>query len=314
MSRTIVIALGGNAIIREKEKGTRDEQWHNIRKICDTMAELVRQGHKVVITHGNGPQVGNSLIKNEMASGVVPAMPMDVIVANTQGLIGYGILQAMENRFQAMGQDLAIAALVTQVVVDPQDPAFQNPTKFVGTFYSKEEADFLSREKGYLMKDDAPRGWRRVVPSPEPLEIVEGRIIRQLVESGVLVVAVGGGGIPVARTPEGLAGVEAVIDKDLASEKLAGEIGADTLFLLTEVERVCLHYGTPEQQELAKLTVEEAQSYLAQGHFPDGSMGPKMKAAIRFVQEKPGNEAFIVSMEKAHKAFSGESGTRIYRG
>jgi carbamate kinase len=311
MGRTIVLALGGNAIIRAKEKGTRDEQWHNIEKTCSIIAELIKQGHKIVITHGNGPQVGNILIKNEMAKDVVPQMPLDVIVSNTQGGIGYCILQTMENYCAGIGLNIPIVALVTQVVVDPRDPAFNDPTKFVGTFYSREEAEDLARQKNYVMKEDFPRGWRRVVPSPKPKEIVEGKIIEHLVDEGILVIAAGGGGIPVVRTPNGLVGIEAVIDKDRASEKLAAEIGADALFLLTEVERVCINYGTPKQQELKSMTVAEAAEYLEQWQFPAGSMGPKIEAAISFAREKEGNEAYIVSMDKAHLALSNESGTVI---
>jgi carbamate kinase len=311
MGKTIVLALGGNAIIRAKEKGTRDEQWHNIEKTCRNIAELIKQGHRIVITHGNGPQVGNILIKNEMAKDIVPQMPLDVIVSNTQGGIGYCILQTMENYCASIGLNIPIVALVTQVVVNPNDPAFSDPTKFVGTFYGKEEAEALALKKNYVMKEDFPRGWRRVVPSPKPEEIVEDKIIKQLVNEGILVIAAGGGGIPVVRTPNGLVGIEAVIDKDLASEKLAVEIGADTLFLLTEVERVCINYGTPHQKELKSMTVKEALEFYDQGQFPSGSMGPKIEAAIKFAKAKENNEAYIVSMDKAHLAFSNESGTVI---
>lgn len=311
MGKTIVLALGGNAIIRAKEKGTRDEQWHNIEKTCRNIAELIKQGHRIVITHGNGPQVGNILIKNEMAKDIVPQMPLDVIVSNTQGGIGYCILQTMENYCAGIGLNIPIVALVTQVVVDPRDPAFNDPTKFVGGFYTKDEAENLKSMKNYIMKEDFPRGWRRVVPSPKPLEIVEGKIIKQLVNEGVLVIAAGGGGIPVIKTENGLVGTEAVVDKDLASEKLAAEIGADALFLLTEVDRVCINYGTPSQQELTNLTIREAKDYYDQGQFPAGSMGPKIEAAIRFSGLKAGNETYIISMDKAHLAFSNESGTVI---
>lgn len=311
MGKTIVLALGGNAIIRAKEKGTRDEQWHNIEKTCSNVAELIKQGHNIVITHGNGPQVGNILIKNEMAKDVVPQMPLDVIVSNTQGGIGYCILQTMENYCASIGLNISIVALVTQIVVNPEDAAFNDPTKFVGTFYSKEEAEDLTKRKKYVMKEDFPRGWRRVVPSPRPVEIVEGKIIKQLVNEGILVIAAGGGGIPVIRTPKGLVGIEAVIDKDLASKKLAVDIDAEVLFLLTEVERVCINYGTPQQQELKSMTIQEAQDYYDQGQFPSGSMGPKIEAAISFAKAKKGNEAYIVSMDKAHLAFSNESGTVI---
>ncbi|MCX7780747.1 MAG: carbamate kinase [Negativicutes bacterium] len=311
MSKTIVLALGGNAITKAKEKGTRDEQWSNIQSTCRHIVELVKQGHRVIITHGNGPQVGNLLLKNEIAKDVVPPMPLDVCVSNTQGSLGYAISQTLGKYLADAGMDIPVAAIITQVVVNPDDPAFANPTKFIGPFFTETEAREIMAAKGHIMKEDSGRGWRRVVPSPEPQEIVEAKTIKLLLDAGAIVVAAGGGGIPVVRTPQGLKGVEAVIDKDMAGQLLASQVGADAFFLLTEVERVCIHFGKPEQRELTHMTVAEARAYQAEGHFPPGSMGPKVEAAIRFACSALGRQAFIVALEKANLAFSGESGTLI---
>lgn len=311
MGKTIVLAFGGNAIVKSGEKGTRDEQWNNIKKTCAYVAELIKQGHRVVITHGNGPQAGNILIKNEIAKDAVPSMPLDVIVSNTQGAIGYAISQVMRNYFDSIGLEIPIVAVITQVIVSAEDPAYQNPTKFVGPFFSQEQAEDIMKTKGHTMKEDSGRGWRRVVPSPEPLEIVEGKTIKKLLDEGCLVIAVGGGGIPVIRTDLGLVGVEAVIDKDKAGQRLAQDVGADLLFLLTEVDRVCINFGKPEQKELSCMTIKEAQQYLDEGHFPAGSMGPKVEAGIRFAASGLNRLAAIVSLERANKVLSGESGTII---
>lgn len=311
MAKTIVLAFGGNAITKSSEKGTRDEQWANIRNTCGNVAELIKQGHRVVITHGNGPQVGNLLLKNELTKDLVPPMPLDVCVSNTQGSLGYAISQTLGNHLAKLNIDIPIATIVTQVVVSPKDPAFQNPTKFIGPFYKEEEARNIMTAKGHVYREDSGRGWRRVVSSPEPLEIVERQIVKKLLDAGVIVVASGGGGIPVVRTPDGLSGIEAVIDKDMAGQLLAVEVGADAFFLMTEVDRVCINYGKPNQQEFARMTVAEARKYQAEGHFPPGSMGPKVEAAIRFALSAPGRQSFIVSLEEACQAFSGESGTAI---
>ncbi|MDR3561641.1 MAG: carbamate kinase [Negativicutes bacterium] len=311
MAQTIVLAFGGNAITKSTEKGTRDEQWANIRKTCAHVAELVKQGHRVVITHGNGPQVGNLLLKNELTRDVVPPMPLDVCVSNTQGSLGYAIAQTLGNHLALMHMNIPIATVVTQVVVDAADPAFQQPTKFIGPFYSEAEARRIMDTKPQVFKEDSGRGWRRVVSSPEPLEIVERQAVKLLLAAGVIVVATGGGGIPVVRTPQGLAGIEAVIDKDMAGQLLAVEVGADAFFLMTEVDQVCINYGKPDQQAFARLTVAEARKYQAEGHFPPGSMGPKVEAAIRFAASAPGRQAVIVSLEDAHRALAGESGTII---
>lgn len=312
--RTVLLAFGGNAITKSNEKGTRDEQWANIRRTCGHVAELVREGYRVVITHGNGPQVGNLLRKNELTRDVVPPMPLDVCVSNTQGSLGYAISQTLGNHLASTGLALPVASVVTQVVVGADDPAFQNPTKFIGPFFGEAEAQALMRTTSQILKEDSGRGWRRVVPSPEPLAIVEEEAVKLLLENGVVVVAAGGGGIPVVRTPQGLAGVEAVVDKDLAGQLLAIAVGADAFFLLTEVERVCINYGKPDQQAFSRLTVDEARRYQAEGHFPPGSMGPKVEAAIRFASSAPGRKAFIVSLENVLKALSGESGTVITQG
>lgn len=311
MSKTIVLAFGGNAITKAKEKGTRDEQWHNIESTCGHVVELVKQGHRIVITHGNGPQVGNLLLKNEMSKEVVPPMPLDVCVSNTQGSLGYAIAQTLGNSLNRERLNIPIVSLVTQVLVSPEDPAFHNPTKYIGPFFNQEQAEQIMREKGHVMKEDSGRGWRRVVPSPEPLEIVERGTIQRLVNQGVIVVAAGGGGIPVVRTEEGLKGIEAVIDKDMAGQLLASQVAADAFFLLTEVDRVCINFGKPNQQELATMTVKEARDYQAEGQFPPGSMGPKVEAAIRFALSGQNKQSVIVSLENACKAFTGESGTMI---
>ncbi len=311
MDKTIVLAFGGNAIVKSWEKGSRDEQWNNIKKTCQTVAELLKQGHRIVITHGNGPQAGNILIKNEMAKDILPAMPLDVIVSNTQGAIGYAIAQTMGNYFASIGLDIPVVAIVTQVVVHPDDPAFEMPTKFIGPFFSREEAQAIMQQKGHIMREDSGRGWRRVVPSPEPIEIIEKQTIKKLLDEGVLVVAVGGGGIPVVRSEAGLAGVEAVIDKDMAGQCLADDIGADMLIVLTEVDRVCINFGKPDQKELPHMTVAEAKRYQEAGQFPPGSMGPKVEAAIRFALSGAGRQSAIVSLENAHKVFTGERGTII---
>lgn len=313
MAKTIVLALGGNAIIKAKEKGTWDEQGKNVRKICHPIVELARQGHRIVITHGNGPQVGNLLIKNELAKDIVPPMPLDVCVANVQGSLGYVICQTLQNFLASAKIIIPVATLITQVVVDPESPAFADPTKFIGPFFTEEQANQLMASNRYMMKEDSGRGWRRVVPSPEPKEIVESDTIKRMFDAGIIVVAAGGGGIPVVRTEHGLEGVEAVIDKDMAAQLLAREVGADAFVLLTEVERLAINFGTPEQKELSHITVREAREYQAAGHFPPGNMGPKVEAAIRFAGSASGRQAVIVALDKAHLAFTGQSGTLITR-
>lgn len=309
--RQIVVAFGGNAITLPGQKGTFEEQKANVQKTCRQLVDLVCQGYGLILTHGNGPQVGNLVIKDELAWEVVPAMPLDVLGAMTQASIGYMIQQCLGFELARRGIKVPVVSLVTQVIVDPGDPAFDNPTKPIGPFYTREEAKKLAAERGYKVVEDSNRGWRRVVPSPQPLKIVEREAIKALVEAGVIVIAAGGGGIPVALRPDAsLEGVEAVIDKDKTASLLANGVGAEILFLLTEVDQVYLDYGRPTQRPVRRLTVAEARQYLGEGQFPPGSMGPKIEAAISFV-EGGGEKAIIGSLARVAEAIAGISGTAI---
>lgn len=313
MSKKIVVALGGNAILQPGQFGTSDEQRRNVDLTVDAIAELIRRGHQVVITHGNGPQVGNILIQNEEANELVPAMPLDICGAESQGQIGYMIQQSLHNRLHALGIDRPVVTIVTQVVVDPQDPAFANPTKPVGPFYPKDQAEEMMPTKGWVMKEAGAKGWRRVVPSPQPKAIYECDSVRALISSGAVVIASGGGGIPV-RDDEGvLSGVEAVIDKDLAGERLAHDVRADIFIILTDVEQAALNFGTPEQKNLSQMTLAEVEQYAKEGHFKAGSMGPKVEAARRFVAAG-GEKAIITSLHRAVEALEGRAGTAVVRG
>ena len=309
-SMLIVVALGGNAFIRPGQKGTYEEQLENVRLAMKNIADLIEAGHDIVLTHGNGPQVGALLLQNEIAKDVVPPLPLDVLNAQTQGRLGYMIQQSLQNELRRRGIDKLVATIVTQVVVDPNDPAFQNPTKFVGPAYEEEEAKRLMQEKGRIMKYDVGRGRRRVVPSPDPKRVVEIEAVKTFLKNGIIPITVGGGGIPVIETEEGLKGVEAVIDKDLASERVAEAINADLLMILTGTEKVYLNFNTPQQKPLDRMTVSEAKKYYAEGHFPPGNMGPKVLAAIRFV-EATGKPALITSLYKAKEGLEGKTGTRI---
>ncbi len=311
----VVVALGGNAILQPGQRGTFDEQMANVHVTCEQLARMVESGkYKIVVTHGNGPQVGNILLQNETGRDVAAPMPLFVCGAESQGLIGLMIQQNLGNLLAARGRgDVPIATVVTQVVVDKEDPAFANPTKPVGPFYSEEDAKRLEAEKGYDVREDAGRGWRRVVPSPDPMEIFEKVAIRQLVDARTIVVASGGGGIPVVHENGGLRGVDAVIDKDLAGERLAADVGASIFMVLTDVDSVRLHYKTPQEVALSKMTIDEAKKYHAEGHFAKGSMEPKVRAAIRFV-EAGGEKAIITSLDKAFDALEGNAGTTITKG
>lgn len=313
MGKTVVVALGGNAILQSGQRGTVEEQRENVRKTSASIVSILEAGYRVVVTHGNGPQVGNVLIQQEEAKNLVPPMTLDICGAQTQGQIGYLLQQTLKNELLKRGYDKPVVTLLTQVVVDARDPAFQNPTKPVGPFYTREKAEKLMQEKGYIMKEDSGRGWRRVVPSPDPLAILEADIIRDLVERGVLVIASGGGGVPVMRLPDGsYQGLEAVIDKDLAGEKLAREVNADLLLILTDVEKVALNFRQPNQVLLDRVTLAEGRRYQKEGHFKAGSMGPKMEAALRFVES--GREmAIITALDKAVEALAGKTGTRVVR-
>lgn len=310
---TIVVALGGNAILQPGQKGTAAEQRENIEHTAGAIADLIEAGHKVIVTHGNGPQVGNILIQNEAGQELVPAMPLDVCGAESQGLIGYMTQLALRNELGRRGLPASVATVVTQVVVDPNDRAFTNPTKPVGPFYPPDKAEAFQKERGWVMREVRPEKWRRVVPSPDPLRIVEKDEIRALVAAGTVVVASGGGGIPVTEDPDGsLRGVEAVIDKDLAGQRLAADVGADVFAILTDVDRVALAYGTPEQRFLDRMTLAEAKRYLEAGHFPPGSMGPKVLAVVRFL-EAGGKRAVIAAMRDSASALAGKAGTTVTR-
>lgn len=307
--RTVVIALGGNAILQQKQKGTIEEQMANVTYSAQQIVKLIQAGYRVVVTHGNGPQVGNILLQNAAARDKVPPMPLDVCGAESQGLIGYMIQQCIGNELQKAGLHRQVATILTQIVVDRNDPAFQNPTKPVGAFYSKEEAEKNMKEKGETWIEDSGRGWRKVVPSPVPREIIEIDTIRALVANDVIVIAAGGGGIPVEKSGNRLAGVEAVIDKDLASGLLAKQLGADILAIATDVSHVAINWGKPDQKNLETLTVKDAKHYLAQGQFGKGSMSPKVQAAIGFVEG--GGEALITSLTNLEAGLQGKCGTRI---
>jgi carbamate kinase len=311
MAKVAVVAIGGNSLIKDKDHRTVPDQFEATRETCVHIAGMLEQGWDVVITHGNGPQVGFILLRSELASNALHTVPLDSCGADTQGAIGYMIQQSLYNEFDKRGMKKQATTVVTQVVVGKDDPAFQNPSKPIGPFYEEEEAKELSTERGWVVKDDAGRGWRRVVPSPIPLEIVEKDAIRTLLDAGFVVIGVGGGGIPVVREEDGsLRGVEAVIDKDYASGLLASVIQADLFLISTAVDKVALNYGQPEQRWLDKMTVAEAERYLAEGHFAPGSMEPKIRASIEFLKEGD-REALITSPENIERALAGETGTRI---
>lgn len=310
MSKKIVLAIGGNAIIKEGQKGTLEEQVQNISESSGPVLDLIEQGNTVVITHGNGPQVGNTLIKNQMAESVVPAYPLDVLDAETQGNLGYLIQQTFRNKMVERNINRPIATIVTQSVVSQDDPAFSNPTKPIGPFYTQEELDKILETEKISYIEDSGRGYRRVVASPKPVTIVEKDAIQALLDKEITVITAGGGGIPVTEENGVLKGTDAVIDKDFASALLAAEVNADYLFILTGVEQVAIHFGTPQQQNLLEMTVEEALRYMEEGHFPKGSMGPKIEAAIMFL-EKGGKNVVITSIDKLQDALEGKTGTRV---
>ncbi len=307
---TVVIALGGNAILQPGQVGTFEEQLVNVDDTCRRIARMVVDGYRVVVTHGNGPQVGNILIQNETAAKLVAPMPMDVCGAESQGQIGYMLEQCLSNHLRRLRAANPVVTLLTETIVDLDDPSFSRPSKPVGPFYSEGKAKEMALEKGFAMREDAGRGWRRVVPSPQPVGIVQLETIAQLVHGGALVICGGGGGIPVYRARDGaLHGVEAVIDKDLAASRLALDLGADILMILTDVSKIYLSYGTPEQRALDRGTWMEMVAYAEAGHFKAGSMGPKVDAAIRFA--RAGGTAIIAALLDALPALKGEAGTWI---
>ena len=307
----IVAALGGNALQSGRAEPTAEAQLAVVQETCERLADLAEMGCELVVVHGNGPQVGRILLASEAAKDVTPAMPFDVCGAMSQGYIGYHLQQSLGQALKERGIDTPVVTLLTQMVVDANDPGFKNPTKPIGPFYSEQEAQALAAEKGYTIKEDAGRGWRRVVASPIPAEIVELDSIKELIGSAV-VITCGGGGIPVLRREDGaLEGVAAVIDKDFAAELLAESIDADVLLILTEVEKVALNFNKPGQKELSSMTLAEAERYCAEGQFAPGSMLPKVRAAMRFAAAYPGRRAVITSLAKAAEALNGETGTVI---
>ena len=309
MGKRIVIALGGNAL-----GSTPYEQLSLVTETAKPIVDLIAQGNEVVIAHGNGPQVGMinlGLATAAEAKAIKSDMPFPECGAMSQGYIGYHLQNAIGNELAARGMAKDVATVVTQVLVEESDPAFQHPTKPVGAFYDRETADRIAAEKGYTMVEDAGRGYRQVVPSPKPVDVIEKNTVKALVGSGTVVITVGGGGIPVVRREGRLVGVPAVIDKDFASAKLAELLDADLLVILTAVEKVAINFGKPDQRGLDALTPAEAREYIAQGQFAPGSMLPKVEAAVRFAESKPGRTALITLLEKARDGIEGRTGTRI---
>ena len=310
----IVVALGGNALLRRGEKGTFEEQFRNVENTSRFLADLVERGYKLVITHGNGPQVGATLLRHDAGQKMygIPAFPMDVCGAETQGFIGYMIQQALRNELKRRGIDKYVITVVTRVIVDKDDPDFRNPSKPVGPFYKREEMEKIKAiHPEYVFKEDKARGgWRRVVPSPDPKLIAERYAIRTLVDAGFIVVASGGGGIPIIEENGKASGVEAVIDKDLAGERLATLVEASKFIILTDIDAAYLNFGKPSQKKLERVKVSEVKKYYEEGHFTKGSMGPKVLASIRFV-EAGGDEAIIAELSQLMDALEGRAGTHI---
>lgn len=311
MASKIVIALGGNALQSGNDPATAEAQLEVVRKTCEHIAQISDMGYELAIVHGNGPQVGRILLASETAREVTPAMPFDVCGAMSQGYIGYHLQQGLKHALNLRNRDIPVVTVATQVIVEENDPAFDDPTKPIGPFYTESEARAIVKEKGYIMKEDSGRGWRRVVASPVPRRIVEIDAVRHLWDSSI-VITCGGGGIPVVEKPDGtIEGTEAVIDKDFAAELLAEQVDADVLMILTEVERVSLNFNTPEQRDLSALNLADAARYCEEGHFAAGSMLPKVQAAMKFVRANPSKHAVITSLDKAIEALNGESGTVI---
>jgi carbamate kinase len=308
--RTLLLAIGGNSLIRAGEKGSIAEQLANARRTAAAIIGLIRDGFRIVITHGNGPQVGAQLLRSERASDQVPGQTLDVCGAASQGEIGYLLSQSLQDELAIAGLHVPVVGIVTQTVVSANDPAMSHPTKPIGPFYSRADAEERKRQLGWEIVEDAARGYRRVVPSPEPVEIIELEVIRDLVEGGALVIACGGGGIPVVRQCGLLKGVEAVIDKDRASALLASLLGVEIFAISTDTDYVYLNYKTAQQERLTSVTAAEIDAHLHNGHFPPGNMGPKVESALRFLHAG-GHEVIITSYEHLYDAVHGTAGTRI---
>lgn len=309
--KRIVIALGGNALQSKGSEATAEAQLEVVKRTCEHIADISQNGYEMAIVHGNGPQVGRIVLASEAAKDVVPVMPFDVCGAMSQGYIGYHLQQSLKYALNRRNRDVPVISVATQMVVNREDPAFQNPTKPIGAFYSAEEAAVLETEKGFIMNEDAGRGWRRVVASPIPQKIVELSAVKKLWDD-TIVITCGGGGIPVVENQDGsLEGTAAVIDKDYAAELLAEQVNADALLLLTEVEKVAINWGKPDQQDLSKLSLIDAARYVEEGQFAPGSMLPKVLAAMKFVRANPGKRAIITSLDKSLEALNGQTGTVI---
>jgi carbamate kinase len=309
--RTAVVAIGGNSLIVDKQHEDVDSQWQAVQETCRHIADMAERGWNLIITHGNGPQVGFILRRNELAEHEVHSTPLDIIGADTQGSIGYMIAQTLRNEFDRRGIDQPIAAVVTQVLVDRNDPGFQNPTKGIGGFATEDKAREFETD-GWRVVEDAGRGWRRVIASPLPLRIVELDAIRTLVEAGFVVITVGGGGIPVVEDEDGnLAGTRAVIDKDWATSLLGQQLGVDLFLISTAVPQVAINFNKPDEQWLAKMSAAEAGAYHAEGHFKPGSMGPKIEAVLAFLEAHPAGKALITDPPNIARALDGETGTWI---
>jgi carbamate kinase len=308
----VVIALGGNALQDVNLPPTAEAQLHVIRETSKPIVDIIERGYAVTLTHGNGPQIGRIVMQNEAAEEITPCLPFDVCGAMSQGMIGYLLQLAVGDELWLRKMEPRVVTIVTQVVVDPRDPSFAHPTKPIGAFHTQAEAEVLQREHGYTMVEDAGRGYRRVVPSPRPVKIIEIEIIKDLLSLGLIVITVGGGGIPVVEEADGtLSGVAAVIDKDLAAEELAQQIGADTLLILTSVRGVALDYRGTQQRWVARMTAQEARQHMAEGQFAPGSMLPKIEAAVRFVESSPGRKTVIAQLSEAVAALEGRAGTWI---
>lgn len=307
----IVVALGGNALQSGNGPATAQSQLEVVRETCEHIAAISAMGYEIAVVHGNGPQVGRIVMASEAADQVTPAMPFDVCGAMSQGYIGYHIQQCLKYALNKSNRNIPVVTVATQMIVDAKDPAFSNPTKPIGPFYTQEEAKVLEQERGYIMKEDSGRGYRRVVASPLPQRIVEIEAVKQLWDHSI-VITCGGGGIPVIENPDGtLEGVAAVIDKDFAAELLAEKVDADILMILTEVEKVSINFKKPNQQDLSRMTLAEAARYVQEGQFPAGSMLPKVEAAMKFVRTYPNKRAIITSLDKAVEALDGKTGTSI---
>lgn len=311
MSRLAVVAFGGNALLRPEDHGTQDEQIARAKQAARWLAEIVRHDYKLIVVHGNGPQVGNILVQAEEASTKIPPQTLDVCVAQTEGSIGFMLQQAIRNRLESIGVGGEVATILTEVEVDANDPAFKRPTKPIGPFFTRYRAEALERDLGWTMKEDSGRGWRHVVASPKPVRILNVNTVSRMLETASVVVAAGGGGIPVVKGRDGQwRGIEAVIDKDYASAKLAADLNADLFVILTGVPKVALDYGKPTQRFIDRMTVAEAEKHMAEGQFPAGSMGPKIESALQFVKATQ-KQVLITDVDVLREALQGNDGTTI---